>query len=541
MKISNLSYLFVAGALALASCSHDEYHGPDYQGGKLAVIGTINQINTRADDSSWEPGDAIGISSDANHDNVHFTTENGNGVFTHTSTPIYVLGSGETTFTAYYPHHEAASANTPELAFTEPVDYMHATAKATRENPVVNFVFSHKMSKISFDINDYNVSSGSGSIKLDGVVADGKFHTLTGVVTAGSSKTSVSKNFNVNSKVGFILPPLEAGTGTITVTLNYDGKVFAGYISVSKLQPGTEYHYTIQLGDADPSTQLNISSATITDWDKNESGNVDMEEKDPSDVERGENEVLEVGDFLLSDGTTIDKNDEAVAKYKDQVVGVVYYVGNPQPSALYSYSETQDILKKEAPKAVNGLAIALDNANSGTTARLQSAKYNFSTWYQKDKDSDPNPNFIGTNLSITKVGERILGYNNTRVIQTATAEVGGDSNGTGAEELVNIIAAYNSAKGVTDASEWYLPSYAEFAAIIANYNQIKSSIEKAGGELTSFSEYTKAAPNELFYWTSDFRASDYAWVTPLVDTTEELFLGKNSNNTKGFFRLSIAF
>ena len=541
MKINNLSYLFVAGALALASCSHDEYTGPDREGAKLIVNGTVNENVTRANNSSWEPGDEIGISSDGGHDNVHFSTTKGDGAF-ESETPTYILGGNETTFTSYYPHHTEASADTPELTFSEPKDFMFATTTASRENPVANFKFNHVMSKISLDITDSEAVAGlTGTIKLEGVPVSGKFHTLTGEVTTDNAKGSITKEFVPNSSVEFILPPLNQSTGTVTAMISYNGKTYGGSFSLSELAAGTEYHFNTALNAASEAGQLSISSATISDWNKNEGGNVDMKEKDPSDVERGENAVLEVGDFLLSDGTTIDKNDEALTKYKDQVVAVVYYVGNPQPSSLYSYSETQDILKKDAPKAVNGLAIALDNANSGTTARLQSAKYNFSTWYQKDKDSDPNPNFIGTNLSITKVGERMLGYNNTRVIQTATAEVGGDSNGTGAEELVNIIAAYNSAKGVNDASEWYLPSYAEFAAIIANYSQIKSSIEKAGGELTSFSEYTKAAPNELFYWTSDFRASDYAWVTPLVDTTEDLFLGKNSNNTKGFFRLSIAF
>lgn len=539
MKIYNLSYLFVAGALALASCSHDEYHGPDYAGGKLTVIATINQINTRANNADWEPGDAIGVSSNGGHDNVHFSTADGDGVF-QSQTTIYVLGSGETAFTAYYPHHTDASATTPELSFTEPVDYLHASASATRENPVVNFVFNHKMSKISFKISDQLNASGNGTIKLDGVIVDGKFHTLTGDVTAGTTKTSSSKNFNINSPVDFILPPLAEGTGNVSVTLNYQGKVYGGIISVTPLKAGNEYQYTIDLTDADPALELNISKATISDWNKNDGGNVEMKEKDPSDVERGENEVLEVGDFLLSDGTTIDKNDEAVAKYKDQVVGVVYYVGNPQPSVLYSYSETQDILKKEAPKAVNGLAIALNNATEDP-ARFATTKYNFSTWYQSDsKDSSTaNPNYIGTNLSLTKPAERILGYNNTKVIEAATAAVGAETTGT--EYVLSLLDTYNTSLAVANASEWYVPSLPEFATIIANYKAIEASLIKAGGELTVFPDYTKAAPSKLFYWTSDMRGSDNEWVSPLVSTEEELFVGKNSNGTQGYFRFAIAF
>ena len=538
MKINNISYLLIGGALALASCSHDEYTGQDVAGGKLAVIGTINQINSRANNADWEPGDAIGISSDANHDNVHFSTENGDGVFSATSTPIYVLGAGETTFTAYYPHHEAASASTPELSFTEPIDFMHASAKATRENPVANFVFSHKMSKISFDIKDNTVTSGGGSIKLDGVVTEGKFHTLTGDVTAGSSKTSVSKDFQINSAVGFILPPLNAGTGTLTVTVNYQGKVFAGNVSVSKLQPGTEYHYTIELGNADPSTQLNISSATITDWDKNDGGNVDMDEKE---AEREEN-ILEVGDFLLVDGTTLDRNDATLSQYKDKIVGVVYYVGNPQPSFINNkYDESIDVLKKDAPKAVNGLAVAINNANSNTTARFASAKYTFSDWEGAES-------YITSTLNLTKISTEFLGYNNTQLIKAATNELGGSSTAgeTGCDAVITILDEYNSNYAINNASTWYIPSFGELNCIASEYSKISSAIKAAGGSLDQFNDFdaTVNTNTDTFYWSSDFRGSTYNWVSPMVyqETVQAgLYPARNTNSNKGYFRLCIAF
>ena len=539
MKINNLSYLFVAGALALASCSHDEYTGPDIAGSKLIVNGAVNGHSTRASNASWEPGDEIGISSDGGHDNVHFSTSKGDGVF-ESETPTYILGAGETNFTSYYPHHEAASATTPELSFTEPKDFMFATATASRENPVASFKFDHVMSKISLKISDSQAVAGTtGTIKLDGLAVSGKFHTLTGEVTPDTKTGSITQDFTPNSTVEFIVPPVSGSVGNVSVVINYNDKVYGGSLDLNSLESGTDYQFSTELNAASEAGELSISSATINDWNKTEGGNVDMEEKEP---EREPN-TLEVGDFLLADGTTLDKNDATVDQYKSQIVGVVYYVGNPQPSSLYGYAETQDILKKNHPTATNGLAIAINNANDGNSARLQSAKYAFSTWYQSDsKDSSTaNPNYIGTNLSLTKVGERMLGYNNTQVIKAATAEVGGDNTATGAEDLVNLIAAYNSAKSVTNASEWYLPSYAELAAVMENYNVVKASVEKAGGELTAFPDYTKAAANELFYWTSDFRGSDNAWVNPLVSTEEDLFVGKNSNGTKGYFRLSIAF
>ena len=527
--------MLAVGALALASCSHDEYTGPDYEGGKLVVNGAINEVATRANNASWEEGDAIGLSSNAGHSNVLHTTP-GDGSFT-AAQNIYVLGAGETAFTAYYPYNETVTEDLPEISFTEPEDYMWASATATRENPNANFRFTHKMSKLSFKISDTSGATPTGStISISGLVVSGKFHTLTGEVTPDATKGSLSKNFNVPATVEFIVP-VQSLSNDITVIIGYDDKTFGGSISLNQLAESTQYNFTIDMNGQDPASRLTISSATITDWTPSEGGNVDMEEKEP---ERGEN-VLEVGDFLLSDGTTLDKNDPAFSKYKSQIVGVVYYVGNPQPSSLYGYNAEQDVLLKDAPEATHGLAIALTNANNGVTARLATTKYNFSTWYQSDSRdaSTANPNFIGTNLSLTKPGERMLGYNNTKVMQAATADVTAEV--TGVEALLQMIADYNASVSVKNASEWYLPSYPELAQIIANYNAVNASIIKAGGTLEQFADYTKAAPNELFYWTSDMRGSDNEWVSPLVTTEEDIFVGKNSNGTKGYFRFSIAF
>lgn len=529
--------MFAVGALALASCSHDEYTGPDYQGGKLVVNGAINEVATRANNASWDADDAIGLSSSAGHSNVRHTTP-GDGSFT-AAQNIYVLGAGETTFTAYYPYNETVTEDLPEIAFTEPEDYMWASTTATRENPNANFRFTHKMAKLSFKISDSSGAAPAGStISISGLVVSGKFNTLTGEVTPDATKGTLSKNFEVPATVDFIVP-VQPLSNDITVIIGYDGKTFGGTVSNKQLAESTQYNYTIDMNGQDPASRLSISSATISDWTQSEGGNVDMEEKEP---ERGEN-VLEVGDFLLSDGSTLDKNDPAFAKYKSQIVGVVYYVGNPQPSYLYSYNDTQDVLKKDAPGATNGLAIAINNANGGNSARFASAKYSFSDWLSNEANPQSG-NFINLNLNLTKVGERMLGYNNTKVIAAATAEVGGSSTGTGAEDLLDLIAAYNTANKVTNASEWYLPSYAELAAVISNLGAVQASVDKAGGTLTVFDDFAKDNSNDTFYWTSDLRGTTYTWGSPLKaleDANNILYITRNTNSYKGYFRLSIAF
>lgn len=536
----NLFLLGIA-AMALASCSHSEYDGPDMAGGKLVVTGSVQQIISRASGAAWDAGDQIGVSSSAGQDNVLFVTESGDGVFT-SSVPVYVLGDGEKTFTAYYPYDESVNTDVPTINFTTPKDYMWATTTATRENPRANFVFAHKMSKISFVISDdTQASSPAGStIKIDGVAVEGSFNTLTGVVTASSTKSNLTSGFVLDRAAEFIVPVQDVN-GSVAVMLDYNGKTYAGSIQLTSLAAGTEYHYTINLAGQDPAAELAISSATITDWNKTDGGEINVEETETPK----EDNVLEVGDFLLKDGTVIDKNDRDFNELKNQIAGVVFYVGNPQPSALYGYNSAIDVLKADYPTCTNGLAIAINDANDGAPARFASAKYSFADVFKEtasNYDADLAAQYISTNMNLTAPGERMLGYNNTKFVQACAQKFGDDSSATGVADFLTLLQAYNTANAVTNASSWYMPSLAELNAVIENYAAVKAGVEKAGGSLPSYSEFG-TTNTQTFYWSSDFRGNSYNWVSPMMTVADgvNLFLGRNSNGTQGFFRLTTAF
>ncbi len=532
-------YLLLSLAtVALVACTNSPYDGPDVAGGKLAVTGSVNQIVSRASGAAWDKGDQIGLSSTAGQDNVLYVTAEGDGIFTST-VPVYVLGSGEKTYTAYYPYDAAVNAENAEIKFTTPNDYMWASTTATRENPHANFVFKHKMSKIGITITDNTPGANAegATIKIDGVAIAGSFNTLTGAVVASDVKASLTSPFALGSVTSFILPVQTVG-GDITVTLFYNSKAYVGKIQMTDLAESTEYHYTIDLTSADPAVELSISSATITDWNKTEGGVIDVTEQE---VPKEPN-VLEVGDFLLKDGSVIDKNDRDFADLKNQVAGVVYYVGNPQPSELYGYATTMDILLAEQPNCTNGLAIAINDANGGVATRFCSQRFSYSDWYKTEGNTTAE-SYISTNLNLTSAGERMLGYNNTKIVEKV-AELDGTAETTGVTELLALLTAYNTETAVTGASDWYVPSYAELKAIVDNYDVVSASIVKAGGSLTKFDQFGTAESNsDLFYWSSDLRGSSYAWVSPMFVPAEtvNLFLGRNSNSLKGFFRLSIAF
>lgn len=557
------SILFASmAALIMSSCSSNEFDfGGSDAGSKLQVSASIHELQTRAHDTSWDANDAIGVSDADNNTNVKYVTTSGDGVFT-SDNVIYLLGDESHSFTAYYPYNESVSAENKIITFDEPADYMYGTASATRQNPNASFTFTHKMSELSFTVTDAtstNSSSakawtradgddttGSGSttasstITLHDVVLNGTFDTSNGTVTAGDKKGDLTISFTPGKKSSFILPPQSFEGGNVKISVNYNGKTFGGTLSLDKTTEGNDIQYGLTINKENQQTALAISSKTITGWTPVDKGNQDLAEKEAENV-------LEIGDFLLNDGSVVDKAYDLskITAAGKTVVGVVYYVGNPQPSVLYNgtYTEAQDILKAEAPNATHGLAIAINNGNDGNVARMfANQKYDYSTWFT---DNETSNSYIKTTISITSAGTQFLGYNNTAVIEKAgdnTDETNTEGVKTGSSEFTNILTAFRTANTVSNCSKWYLPSYAELKQIQDNYAAISKSIIKANGSLQQFTDFATNATDK-FYWSSDLRGGQYAWISPLYETEEgvNLYITRISNNYKGYFRFAIAF
>lgn len=557
------SILFASmAALIMSSCSSNEFDfGGSDAGSKLQVSASIHELQTRAHDTSWDANDAIGVSDADNNTNVKYVTTSGDGVFT-SDNVIYLLGDESHSFTAYYPYNESVSAENKIITFDEPADYMYGTASATRQNPNASFTFTHKMSELSFTVTDAtstNSSSakawtradgddttGSGSttasstITLHDVVLNGTFDTSNGTVTAGDKKGDLTISFTPGKKSSFILPPQSFEGENVKISVNHNGKTFGGTLSLDKTTEGNDIQYGLTINKENQQTALAISSKTITGWTPVDKGNQDLAEKEAENV-------LEIGDFLLNDGSVVDKAYDLnkITATGKTVVGVVYYVGNPQPSVLYNgtYTEAQDILKAEAPEATHGLAIAINNGNDGNVARMfANQKYDYSTWFT---DNETSNSYIKTTISITSAGTQFLGYNNTAVIEKVgdnTDETNTEGVKTGSTEFTNILTAFRTVNTVSNCSKWYLPSYAELKQIQDNYAAISKSIIKANGSLQQFTDFATNATDK-FYWSSDLRGGQYAWISPLYETEEgvNLYITRISNNYKGYFRFAIAF
>lgn len=114
------------------------------------------------------------------------------------------------------------------------------------------------------------------------------------------------------------------------ISVNHNGKTFGGTLSLDKTTEGNDIQYGLTINKENQQTALVISSKTITGWNPVNKGNQDLAEKEAENV-------LEIGDFLLNDGSVVDKGYDLskITAAGKTVVGVVYYVGNPQPSVLY--------------------------------------------------------------------------------------------------------------------------------------------------------------------------------------------------------------
>lgn len=256
---------------------------------------------------------------------------------------------------------------------------------------------------------------------------------------------------------------------------------------------------------------------------------------------------LKVGDFYCSDGSIVSGNAEEVP---ENCIGIVYYVGNPQPSVLYPekvstdgsqpFDEAHDALRRDHPSCVHGLVYALDYAND--VIKVFGTKGN--------KHDIEGIASAYTSSYLCKSGSRephyksILGYNNTEVLKKLADYAIENSADWDLLNMVSCLDSYNKQKvlpsGLT--SGWYLPSIEEMRMLINETETINASIAKANGLALWYLNGTEAAndPRGRFngYWSSSLRAG---YLFYMVKDGKE---GDSINGyvwNLGYFRFSFAF
>lgn len=529
--MKNFQFLALASiaALAMGSCSNEDL-GLAGGNNELRVNGTINEIKTRATDTDFQADDVIGLIG-TGIENVGYAY-NGSAFAPQTSA---VKVTDSNSISAYYPYTADLSAD--EISFNvasdENVDFLFAPAvTVTPDNPTANFAFSHKMSKLKVTVVDADnqFTAESLTLTLSNVATTGKFNTSTGLVSPDAANGTLSSEIEAGTPKSFIVPSYaEANTAAIVATVGVSNGDFYVANITPALAAGTQYNVSLTIKKNNP--DLNVGGS-ITDWEQNEMGDVDMG--------KGEKPyTLAVGDFLLKSGKTVEPTAENASTYASDIVGVVYFVGNPQPSTLYSgvVASNKDVLLAKYSGCTHGLAVAVKNANNDVADRLFTGKLNYSTWWSEHSETDGSGLFTGTGFNNATIPTQMIGFNNTAIIKTAKEE-GSETN---AETLLSQLNQFDSDYAVAGASSWYLPSFAEFAQIANEYDKISSSLNLINCSLTRFS--TSATPaTENFYWASDYRNNDNQWVSVIGTLAEgNNFVNRASGSMKGYFRFAIAF
>ena len=80
--------------------------------------------------------------------------------------------------------------------------------------------------------------------------------------------------------------------------------------------------------------------------------------------------TLQIGDYLCADGNLVSVD---AATVPDNAIGVVCYVGNPQPHVTHpaNYTEENDALYRDYPNCTHGVVLSLKNAtHEGMTSKM---------------------------------------------------------------------------------------------------------------------------------------------------------------------------
>lgn len=302
----------VVAAMLAAGCSEENNEPVGNASNAAIVTASIgkadNVTSTRASNMVWDADDCIGISTSSakgktNYINIQYKTDG--SVFKPVSgaagedNTIYFQDTSPTEFTAYYPY-EGVNGTKPgsngvitrtltvadqSTANLPAIDYLWARQTAQSSNPKVDFLFSHRMSRIIL-----NFKAGAGTVlptdgltyTLTGLATEGTFNTLTGEAQATGTASTLEKLPTITTAgqpTGTaILWPQAANSVRLQLTLN--GTTFGAALSFPSgtageaLAPSTSYTFNVNV----ERTGIEISKADIEDWTDGGSKDITLQE-----------------------------------------------------------------------------------------------------------------------------------------------------------------------------------------------------------------------------------------------------------------------
>ena len=275
------AFIALGCGLMLTACSNGDMTDNLLQEPVEArVSASIGSMATRAYDTTWENGDAIGIIG-GGYTDIRYVHHNGLWAVEDASGPILFQTPDDVDFTAYYPQGAETTdvtigANTAQRK----IDFLYGTGTGgVRTDGVVDFSFSHRMSRLVL-----NFIAGPGvdladlsGYTLSGLSMTGSFDTATGTAYVTGAASDLTMDATGITSSSLILFPQEGYEATLKVALG--GQTFTATLTFPKanavqgLESGYSYSYNVTI----KKEGLSITQAGIEPWENAQvenSGNV---------------------------------------------------------------------------------------------------------------------------------------------------------------------------------------------------------------------------------------------------------------------------
>lgn len=247
-----------------------------------------SSVMSRATDTSFEAGDAIGVSMYTesgfvgNATNVQYTTADGSG-FTSTNPMTWgAAGSAETVdFKGVYPYKADAVADgiysftlaTGEGASLSDNDVMYSSmTDVTVGAKSVDLTFTHKLVKVVMQVYDQNRKLLPGAtVKINNQQTSGTLNLADGTVTStGTADATLdfASNPDVEGEYQTIVMPSTATQGRV-ITITYKNVDYPCPVDIYAFESGNKMTFSVTLnpesGTASQGTIVN-ATATVENW-----------------------------------------------------------------------------------------------------------------------------------------------------------------------------------------------------------------------------------------------------------------------------------
>ena len=275
----------LAAAMLVVACSEEDDLRQGIAGEGITFT---SSVMSRATDTSFETGDAIGVSMYTesgfvgNATNVQYTTKNGTE-FTSTNPMTWgAAGSAETVdFKGVYPYKAGAVADgiysftlaTGEGASLSNNDVMYSSMTGVGVNTKnVNLTFKHKLVKVVMQVYDQNRKLLPGAtVKINNQQTSGTLNLADGTVTStGTADATLdfASNPEVEGEYQTIVMPSAATQGRV-ITITYKNVDYPCPVDMYAFDSGSKMIFSVTLnpesGTASQGTIVN-ATATVDNW-----------------------------------------------------------------------------------------------------------------------------------------------------------------------------------------------------------------------------------------------------------------------------------